>query len=166
MYDLLAKDISEAKSKRKLLRSPRMAKEYDKEDIRIIQDVKLAQSIAKEAISKHSDEGLNINIVNVQVSNIDNLTKRKEEISEADISHEELRRSIEMVARCLPSPKVRNLVKILYEIAYENFDTTAGMARWLGVRRESLYYWFKKMGMPSPDIARKMEVNKDEGKRG
>lgn len=178
VYDLVSKDIKEFG--KKLPRKPRVVKEDKKEDIKIIQDVKLAQSIAKEAISKHSDGSLNINIINVQSSNVNRLTKDQQEgdvegttsipmvegkklvaLPDCLGSNDELYHSVERVIEYLPSPKKENLIKIMYEIAYDKFDTTTGMARWLGVKRETLYYWFKKMGLLSPERVRELKVNKN-----
>lgn len=147
--------------------------EHEKKDVKVVQDAKIAQAIAKEAIqSRASKEGLNINIVNVQISSVNGPrgTERQEitgleedftvpvQLPEKLKENEGLHQSLKAVMEYLPRPRKHNLINMMYQVAYENFDTTIEMAKWLGVERSSLYHWFKKMKRPPPEVARRMKI--------
>ena len=179
MFEVLAKDIKELS--KNLPRKPKVAKNSEKEDIKITQDVQIAQAIAKEAISQYSGNGLNVNIVNIQLSNLNKPIENQQEIDTEEPPNspmieakkpivipailkndEELYHSLKMIIEHIPSPRKTNLIRMIYEIAYKKFDTTTEMAKWLGVERSALYHWFKKMGVLPPDTLREMGVNKNK----
>lgn len=143
-----------------------------KEDTKMIQDIRIAQNIVKEAIARHPDDNLTINIVNVQIgsSSIEKPIESQPQIeakkallldtpsiefkSSAAIP-DEIYHVLETVMQSLPKPRHDSLIRMMYETAYRKFNTTREMAEWLGVERSALYPWFKKLGLPLKGLSDK-----------
>lgn len=157
MYEPIARDLAELTKRSKGKRRKRM-------DVKVVQDFQLAQMITKEAMSRHSNGNVVINIFNRQTSSVQEPVAGQEEIETGDISMIEVREPVperpensdglhdllEKAMELLPRPKRRSLDMALHGMAYEKFGTTREMAEWLGVERSSVYHWIKKMGRLPP----------------